>query len=88
MKYFQLTGGFLGFLLVLVSGFYAGNSSVVVLRDACVASVVGALLFRILHSAFASGIRAHLLDRSRSRVEAAEESEEAESRPRSRRRRS
>jgi hypothetical protein len=87
MKYFLLTGGFIGFLLVLVSGVYAGHSSVVVLRDACVASIVGGLLFRILHSAFASGIRAHLMDRAQTKVESDPEAEESESRPRSRRRR-
>lgn len=87
MKYFLLTGGFLGFVLVLVSGVYAGHSSVVVLRDACVASVVGGLLFRILHAAFISGIRARLLDRSHTKVEPDPSAVESESRPRSRRRR-
>jgi hypothetical protein len=88
MKYFLLIGGFFGFIVVLVSGVYAGNSPVVVLRDACVASIVGGLLFRILHAAFISGIRARIVERSQLKPEPDPEGIEEEPRPRSRRRRS
>jgi hypothetical protein len=87
MKYFLLLGGFLGFVLVLASGVYAGKNSVDILWDACFASLVGGLLFRILHAAFVSGIRARLMERSQVRAEPDADSLEAEPRPRSRRRR-
>jgi hypothetical protein len=88
MKYFLLIGGFLGFVVVLVSGVYAGNSLVVVLRDACVASIVGGLLFRILHAAFVSGIRSRILERSQMKTEPDPDGMEEEPKLRSRRRRS
>jgi hypothetical protein len=88
MKYFLLIGGFLGFVLVSGAGFYAGNNPVIIVRDACIACVVGGLLFRILHAAFISGIRARIVERSQTRVEPEPEEGEGEPRPRSRRRRS
>jgi hypothetical protein len=86
MKYFLLVGGFIGFVVAFVSGWNAGNSPAVVLRDATVACFVGGMLFRLLHAAFISGLKAKLLDRSRFDV-AAEPPEEEEARPRARRRR-
>jgi hypothetical protein len=86
MKYFLLVGGFIGFVVAFVSGWNAGNSPAVVLRDATVACFVGGMLFRLLHAAFISGLKAKLLDRSRFDA-AAEPLEEEEVRPRSRRRR-
>ena len=86
MKYFLLVGGFIGFVVAFVSGWNAGNSPAVVLRDATVACFVGGMLFRLLHAAFISGLKAKLLDRSRFDV-AAEPLEEEEARPRARRRR-
>lgn len=86
MKYFLLVGGFIGFVVAFVSGWNAGNSPAVVLRDATVACFVGGMLFRLLHAAFISGLKAKLLDRSRFDA-AAEPLEEEEARPRARRRR-
>ena len=86
MKYFLLVGGFIGFVVAFVSGWNAGNSPAVVLRDATVACFVGGMLFRLLHAAFISGLKAKLLDRSRFDA-AAEPQEEEEARPRARRRR-
>lgn len=86
MKYFLLVGGFIGFVVAFVSGWNAGNSPAVVLRDATVACFVGGMLFRLLHAAFISGLKAKLLDRSRFDI-AAEPPEEEEVRPRARRRR-
>ena len=84
MKYFLLLGGFIGFVVAFVSGWHAGNSPAVVLRDS--ACFVGGMLFRLLHSAFISGLRAKLSDRSQMDA-ASEMPEDEEPRPRSRRRR-
>jgi hypothetical protein len=46
MKLAFLFGGFLGFALVAISGFWAGRSADLVLRDAALACLAGALLFR------------------------------------------
>jgi hypothetical protein len=85
MKYFLLVGGFIGFVVAFISGWNAGNSPAVVLRDATVACFVGGMLFRLLHAAFISGLKAKLLDRSR--FDTVEPPEEEEPRPRTRRRR-
>lgn len=86
MKYFLLLGGFIGFVVAFVSGWHAGNSPAVVLRDSTVACFVGGMLFRLLHSAFISGLRAKLSDRSQMNA-ASEMPENEDARPRSRRRR-
>ncbi len=87
MKYFLLVGGFVGFVLAFVSGWNAGNSPAVVLRDATVACFVGGMLFRLLHAAFISGLRAKLHDRSRLDATSEGPDEEEEPRARTRRRR-
>ncbi|MBL9205563.1 MAG: hypothetical protein JNN01_10795 [Opitutaceae bacterium] len=46
MKYAFLAGGFTGFALVTVAGFTAGRAADLVLRDAALGCLVGALLFR------------------------------------------
>ena len=46
MKLAFLFGGFLGFALVAIAGFGAGRSADLVLRDAALACLAGALLLR------------------------------------------
>ena len=65
MKYFLLIGGFGGFVLVLGSSLYAGNRLALALRDASVGCVALALLFRFLHAAIVSGVRAQLHQRGK-----------------------
>lgn len=65
MKYFLLLGGFAGFILVLLAGFYAGNRPVIALRDAAVGCVVGSMLFRLLHASFISGLKSRISERNK-----------------------
>ncbi len=46
MKFIFLTGGFVGFTLAALGGLGAGRDSALVLRDAAIGCLVGALLFR------------------------------------------
>ena len=46
MKFAFLVGGFTGFALVTVAGFTAGRAADLVLRDAALGCLAGALLFR------------------------------------------
>jgi hypothetical protein len=46
MKFVFLAGGFVGFALAAVAGLGAGRDAALVLRDAAVGCLVGALLFR------------------------------------------
>ncbi len=46
MRFIFLTGGFIGFVLAAVAGLGAGREAGLVLRDAAVGCLVGALLFR------------------------------------------
>ena len=77
MKYFLLMGGFLGFAVVLVASFYAGNRPAVALMDASVGCLVGGALFRMLHAAYLSGLKGCFADRRRGNRR--QESEELES---------
>lgn len=65
MRYFLLLGGFLGFAVVLVASFYAGNRPAVALRDAGIACLIGGFLFRMLHAAYIAGIKGCIADRAR-----------------------
>jgi siroheme synthase len=60
MKFAFLSGGFLGFALVTVAGFTAGRSADLVLRDAALACLIGALVLRwfwsVVIRAFADAI--------------------------------
>ena len=46
MKYFLLIGGFFGFFIVFASGIMAGNDLSIVLRNATIGCVCGAMLMR------------------------------------------
>lgn len=49
MKFFLLSGGFLGFVLSYSASWNAGNAPAAGLRDAVIGCLAGALLFRGLH---------------------------------------
>ncbi len=65
MRYFLLMGGFWGFLLVFAASLYAGSRLAIALRDASVGCLVLSFLFRFLHAALMSGIRAHIHERGK-----------------------
>jgi hypothetical protein len=46
MKFIFLAGGFIGFVLAAIAGLSAGRDAALVLRDAAIGCVAGALLFR------------------------------------------
>jgi len=46
MRFIFLIGGFVGFILVTVAGFLADRNIDLVLRDASIAALAGAILFR------------------------------------------
>ncbi len=62
MKYAFLAGGFLGFSLTVVTGLLAGRVPDLVLRDAAIGCLAGALLFRwfwsVLTKAFIATVQA------------------------------
>jgi hypothetical protein len=74
MKFAFLVGGFTGFALVTVAGFTAGRAADLVLRDAALGCLAGALLFRWFWSVV---IRAFTETMTLKRV-AAEAEEEAQ----------
>jgi len=70
-KMFVTLGGFTGFLIAFLSGLTAGSDLSLVLRDASVGCVVGALLMRLLFTVLQSNYRECQL-----RAQEAEASEE------------
>lgn len=63
MKFFTALGGFLGFAVVLGIGFTTGRHSVMLLLQASIACVVGAMLFRWWHRMLLEGVKTSLEDR-------------------------
>ena len=61
MKFFLLTGGFLGFVLSYIASWNAGNSAAQALSDGAIGCLGGALLFRVLHVVFSITVRNHIL---------------------------
>lgn len=82
MRYFFLLGGFVGFALVLVASFYAGNRPALALRDAAIGCIVGGMLFRVLHAAFIAGLKARLLERGKQDTSIVDNEEDRSSRNR------
>lgn len=60
MKFFLLSGGFLGFVLSYSASWNAGNAPASVLRDAVIGCLAGALLFRGLHIVLMLTLRSHI----------------------------
>ena len=65
MKYFQLVGGFCGFVLAFFSSISAGNEIAIALRDGAVGCLCGALLFRGFHAVLAWSVRDFATERAR-----------------------
>jgi hypothetical protein len=63
MKFIFLTGGMIGFVTATVAGWSADRSPDVILRDAMIGCVVGAVLFRWLWTVALRGIRETLVAR-------------------------
>jgi hypothetical protein len=75
MKYFQLIGGFCGFVLAFGSSLSVGNEIAIGLRDGAVGCLCGALLLRGFHMAIAWSVRDLAMERARLREEARHKSE-------------
>jgi divalent metal cation (Fe/Co/Zn/Cd) transporter len=71
MKFVFLTGGFIGFALSAIAGLSAGREAGLVLRDAAIGCLVGALLFRWFWSVVVKSL-ADTLERRRAEAKAAE----------------
>jgi len=69
MKYFQLIGGFSGFVLAFCSSVSAGNEIAIGLRDGAIGCLCGALLLRGFHLVLAWSIRDLAMERARIREE-------------------
>jgi hypothetical protein len=63
MKFIFLSGGFLGFAIVAVTGFAEGRAPDRVLLDSAVGCLAGALLFRWFWTVLVRGIRETILVR-------------------------
>jgi len=63
MKFIFLAGGFLGFALTGLAGFFAGHAADRLLFDAAVGCLCGALLFRWFWTVLVRGIRETILQR-------------------------
>ncbi len=76
MRTIFLAGGFVGFLLVTVTGLLAERTFQSILRDAAIGAVVGGFLFRWLWGVYVSAL-SHALQSKRAARRAAEEAEAA-----------
>jgi hypothetical protein len=76
MRFIFLAGGFVGFLIVAVTGLLAGRSNDLVLRDASIGCLAGAFLFRWFWSIYVNAI-IHTVKTKRAAQAAAEEAEAA-----------
>lgn len=65
MKYFQLIGGFSGFLLAFGSSISAGNDVAAAVRDGAVGCVCGGLLMRGFHTVLVWSVKDHAAQASR-----------------------
>ncbi len=71
MKFIFLAGGFVGFSLTALAGLGAGRDAALVLRDAAIGCLVGALLFRWFWSVVVKAL-AETVERHRREALAAE----------------
>jgi cell division protein FtsL len=79
MKFFTALGGFLGFALVMGLGLATGRRSVMLLFEASLACMVGAMLFRWWHRLLLQGVQAAQHER-RAAAAAAKKAESASAR--------
>ena len=71
MKFFLLSGGFVGFVLSYIARWNAENSASLVLRDAVIGCFAAAILFRGLHAILMITLRSHVEQVARQRAESA-----------------
>ena len=65
MKFFMLLGGFVGFLLTMMAGIFAGAELWVVVLNASFGCIGGALLFRMFRKVVASSVREAVAQKAR-----------------------
>ena len=65
MKYFMLLGGFIGFMIAMISGIQAGSELSMVVLHASMSCVAGAFLFRLFRRVVANSVREVALQKSR-----------------------
>lgn len=80
MKFFTALGGFLGFALAMGIGLAIGRRSVMLLFEASLACMVGAMLFRWWHRMLLQGVQDSQQER-RAAAAAAKKAESASARP-------
>jgi putative Ca2+/H+ antiporter (TMEM165/GDT1 family) len=68
MKFAVALGGFAGFTLCALVGLVAGRDLANVLFEACLAAVIGAVLFRWLHLSFVRSVQASFQARREARA--------------------
>lgn len=69
MKFFLLIGGFFGFLIVFASGISAGNDLSIVLRNASIGCICGALLMRGFRMLLSHQVRQVAAEQARAAAE-------------------
>lgn len=70
MKFFMLLGGFLGFLAVMSAGLLAGSDPWLVLLNASIGCVIGAILFRVFRSVVSNSVKEIVIQKHRAAAEA------------------
>lgn len=68
MKFAIALGGFLGFAIAMIAGFFAHREPARVLFEGSLAAVAGALLFRWLHRQLVAGLNDSHQQRRQARV--------------------
>ncbi|MFP4158004.1 MAG: hypothetical protein ACLFU4_10340 [Opitutales bacterium] len=84
MNRFVITGGFIGFAVIFVSGVMDGRNILLVLRDSMIACMVMAFLFRMLYRRIEASMAAVLEKEWREKTEqarAATKDAQAEAKP-------
>jgi phosphotransferase system glucose/maltose/N-acetylglucosamine-specific IIC component len=84
MNRFVITGGFIGFVVIFVSGVMDGRNILLVLRDSMIACMVMAFLFRMLYRRIEASMAALLEKEWREKAEQARadaKDAQAEARP-------
>jgi hypothetical protein len=81
MRFIFLLGGFIGFLLPFIAGSLAGRAFDLVLRDAAIGCLVGALLFRWFWSVFVKALSVAVRAKRAARAEAEEAEAAAKANP-------
>lgn len=72
MRFMFLSGGFIGFVLVVITGFLADRALDLVLRDAAIGCLAGAFLFRWFWSIWVGAI-VHAVQTKRAALAAEED---------------